>query len=431
MVELLKANNPNCFLVTGHPRTPRDQGLVESANKLVQGVLKSISAERRLKGLKVNWTNLLGQIMAVCNSQTGMKSLSTSSMISYESVFSQQYHPVLQCTVAEMHDCVSTFQRLKLSPDERLENYVKDHDIVDIDVADGRGRNVQISKEDSEDVDDANESEGDEINDDTFPDCEEDNVILCKEIKETDTSICNTMDYASEHAAIIKNIDGTTDVTLDKGMKNAGATVPLVKKINVDTGCDEYKVTGTKSDSRPYLTLDLRAAWDNGNIACPDYPLSHHNTKKFNLIMPTLTCGLCCHVGVKKKQGITVHDKDYVESIRSSTKWWDSVFIGSFAQMASHYAHTTMNEHRSALDDNPLPQVMHVTYPNEPITKDQLVTFPSNVTQVVSVVHQSQHYAVLEIDIPRRRAVIFDGLNKPLLQGIDHVISSLKCTWLI
>jgi hypothetical protein len=72
------------------------------------------------------------------------------------------------------------------------------------------------------------------------------------------------MDYTSEHAAIIKNIDGTTDVTLDKGMKNAGTTVPLVKKFNVDTGCDEYKVTDTKSDSRPYLTLDLQAAWDNG-----------------------------------------------------------------------------------------------------------------------------------------------------------------------
>jgi hypothetical protein len=330
-----------------------------------------------------------------------------------------------------MRDCVSIFQHLKLSPDKRLENYVKDHDIVDIDDADGRGRNVQISKEDSDDVDDADESEGDEINDDTFPDCEKDNVILCKEIKETNTNICNTMDYTSEHATIIKDIDGTTEVTFDKGMKNADATVPPVKKFNVDTGCDEYKAAGTKSDSRPYLTLDLQAVWDNGKIACPDYPLSHHNAKKFNLIMPTLTCGLCCHIGVKKKQVIMVHDEDYVESIRSSTKWWDSVFIGSFAQMASHYAHTTMNKRRSALDDTPLPQVMHVTYPIEPITKDQLVTFPSNVTRVVSVVHQSQHYAVLEIDIPGRRVVIFDGLNTPLLQWIDHVISSLKRTRLI
>jgi hypothetical protein len=88
------------------------------------------------------------------------------------------------------------------------------------------------------------------------------------------------MDYTSEHATIIKDIDGTTDVTFDKGMKNADATVPLVKKFNVDTGCDEYEAAGTKSDSRPYPTLDLQAAWDNGKIAHPDYPLSHHNAKK-------------------------------------------------------------------------------------------------------------------------------------------------------
>jgi hypothetical protein len=41
------------------------------------------------------------------------------------------------------------------------------------------------------------------------------------------------MDYMSEHATIIKDIDGTTDVTLDKGMKNAGATVPLVKNLTL------------------------------------------------------------------------------------------------------------------------------------------------------------------------------------------------------
>jgi hypothetical protein len=67
-----------------------------------------------------------------------------------------------------MHDCVSIFQRLTLSPDKRLEKYVKDHDIVDINDADARGRNLQITQEDSDDVNYADESEGDDINDDTF-----------------------------------------------------------------------------------------------------------------------------------------------------------------------------------------------------------------------------------------------------------------------
>jgi hypothetical protein len=71
VVDLLKASNPNCFIVTGCPRTPCDQGSVESANKIVQQVLKSISSENCLQSIEVNWTKLLGQVMAVCNSHSG------------------------------------------------------------------------------------------------------------------------------------------------------------------------------------------------------------------------------------------------------------------------------------------------------------------------------------------------------------------------
>jgi hypothetical protein len=71
VVDLLKASNPNCFIVTGCPRTPCDQGFVKSANKIVQQVLKSISLEICLRSIEVNWTKLLGQVMAVCNSHSG------------------------------------------------------------------------------------------------------------------------------------------------------------------------------------------------------------------------------------------------------------------------------------------------------------------------------------------------------------------------
>jgi hypothetical protein len=41
VVDLLKASSPNCFIVTGCPRTPHDQGSIESANKIVQQVLRA------------------------------------------------------------------------------------------------------------------------------------------------------------------------------------------------------------------------------------------------------------------------------------------------------------------------------------------------------------------------------------------------------
>ncbi len=86
----MKQNNPNRFIVTGRPRTPRDQCSVESANKLVQRVMKSISMERCLAGLEVTWTRFLGQVMAVCDSHSGRKKYCVSN---YEAVFGQKYHP--------------------------------------------------------------------------------------------------------------------------------------------------------------------------------------------------------------------------------------------------------------------------------------------------------------------------------------------------
>jgi hypothetical protein len=131
VVDLLKASNPNCFFVTGHPRTPRDQGSVESSNKIVQQVLKSISLENCLRSIEMNWTKLLGQVMAVCNSHSGQQKHSVSS---YKAVFGQKYHRQLKCNMSEMRECWSIFQRLKLSPDERLETYVWQHNIVDIEI---------------------------------------------------------------------------------------------------------------------------------------------------------------------------------------------------------------------------------------------------------------------------------------------------------
>jgi hypothetical protein len=127
VVDLMKENNPNCFIVHGSPRTPRDQGSVESANKLVQRVMKSMSSEHHLAGLKVNWTRFLGQVMAVCNSHSRQKKYCISN---YEAVFGQKYHPILKCSLAEMRECRSISQRLWLSTDERLKKYVRENDIV-------------------------------------------------------------------------------------------------------------------------------------------------------------------------------------------------------------------------------------------------------------------------------------------------------------
>jgi len=106
---------------------------VESAKKVVQQVLKSISSENCLQSKEVKWTKLLGQVMAVCYSHSGIRKNSVSS---YEAVFGQKYHQQLQCNLSEMHKCKLIFQRLKLSPNEQLQTYVREHNIINIEVED-------------------------------------------------------------------------------------------------------------------------------------------------------------------------------------------------------------------------------------------------------------------------------------------------------
>jgi hypothetical protein len=168
VVDLLKSSNPNCFVVTGRPRTPRDQGSVESANKLVQGVLKSISLEMHLQSpqVKVNWTALLGQDMAVCNSHSGMRKNSVSS---YEAVFGQKYHPQIKVNMSQMHECKSIFQRLKLSPDQRLQTYVNEHDIVDIPL----DSTTEFLEDEDSLQHDTDKEEGADLGDDAFPELAE------------------------------------------------------------------------------------------------------------------------------------------------------------------------------------------------------------------------------------------------------------------
>ena len=65
--------------------------------------------------------------------------------------------------MSKMRECWSIFQRLKLSPDERLETtYVWQHDIVDIEI-----NHAEFN--DDNDVDDSDKDEGVEIGDDAFP----------------------------------------------------------------------------------------------------------------------------------------------------------------------------------------------------------------------------------------------------------------------
>jgi hypothetical protein len=78
-----------------------------------------------------------------------------------------------------------------------------------------------------------------------------------------------------------------------------------------------------------------------------------------------------------------------------------------------------------------MPLLLHVTYPKQILQEGQYKALPDHVTKVVVVMHDRDHYTVMEIDIPVKKVVIYNGLDRELKKWIDHVVSWMKQCMLV
>jgi hypothetical protein len=333
VVDLLKESNPNCFILTGRPRTPRDQGSIESANKIVQQILKSISLENCLRSMKENWTKILGQVMAVCNSHSGRRKHSLSS---YEAVFGQKYHPQLKSNMSEMRECRSIFQRLKMSPDERLEACVQQHNIVDIEFD-------HAEYDEYDNVDDSDEDEGVDIDENAFSELnlEENNVQLVNQ--SSDDGLGDTRMHDDD-----RDDNSINEVLVVDPPPIVVDPPPVYCQITSDSPppVDKEPTEPTMFCVREYSTFTAQEVWDHGNIAQYHQPLVG-TCDEFQFLWPMLTCrDYCFPHGAPY---IQIGDDDYISSMTNRTNWYYGVFISLFAQLAAHYAHITYDERHSTL----------------------------------------------------------------------------------
>jgi hypothetical protein len=122
ILEFLRQLNPNILAVTGRPRRPRDQGSVKNVNALVKRVLGSVLTERRLAGQNPNWTEVLGSVAAVLNSQSGRGRTDVSA---YEAVFGCVYDHQFVCSKEEARRCWTIEDRMKVTNEPDFEEYVQ------------------------------------------------------------------------------------------------------------------------------------------------------------------------------------------------------------------------------------------------------------------------------------------------------------------
>ncbi len=429
--------------MTGRPRTPRDQRSVENANKLVKQVLMSLSRERRMQGIETNWTKILGQVMLVCNSHSGIRRYSTSS---YQAVFGQPYHPELWCTVAELRECKTIGQRLNLSPDDRLATYVREHDIVDyISNLGGGGVSSLASDGDDADMNGDDEEEGLDLSDDGCPDAlshdnadndgaefpslpgidlshddADDDGAEFPSLPGIDFSTTTPSVEAHGSPAITQDHDRTASKT---EMNQSEDIVSLSSTASTKDHGDGQNVNWSYTRAAEYSTLMVAEAWEHGNIARKQSSLG--DNRRYNFLWPTLSCEDCCHPhGCFQLQ---VGDDGYTDRISNTTDWYDGTFISSFAQLAAHYAHSTVAQPElGPTYPDVLPQLIHVTYPRGEVRVDQCCALRTDTTTVVAVLHDSDHDGVLEIDIKKRLIHIYDGLNRNLDRWFVFIFYALK-----
>jgi hypothetical protein len=224
--------------------------------------------------------------MAVCNSHFGRKKCCVSN---YKAVFGQKYHPTLKCSLAEMRECWSISQRLWLSPDERLEKYVMENDIVDMDF----DKNVLAA---TLDEDDEAEEEYDrmhppvELDDAAFPDitvsfdsdednddkvgyhhgagkakAQEDNVVLVR------GTTASTDVPAMQVNILPQTFQGEVSNSVSLAAPKAAPPGP-----NRTMTCSLWTATtgGVVANKHPetfrvseYSAFMLQEAWNNGNMA--------------------------------------------------------------------------------------------------------------------------------------------------------------------
>jgi hypothetical protein len=67
-----------------------------------------------------------------------------------------------------------------------------------------------------------------------------------------------------------------------------------------------------------------------------------------------------------------------------------------------------------------------VTNPYQILKEGKYKALPDHVTKVVAVMHDRDHYAMMEIDIHEKMVVIYNGLYRELDKWIEHVVRGMK-----
>ena len=207
---------------------------------------------------------------------------------------------------------------------------------------------------------------------------------------------------AAPNAAATAN---TTPVLFDRSFAPDRSTSPF--DINEGMLSKHHPPSMTKVQ-KP--TLTVADAWDLG--------VTHSNgTEDFKFVNAGLHCDTCGYYQVPPH--ILIGDSAYVNRMKFGEHYFGFDFILSFVYLVAHVSHLEPPKAQ-----NPFLQV--ITYENQQLVKDDVVTVPNRHNTIVGVFYTSLHYAIAEVEIKSRTITIYDGLFYDLPNWYKNVVQLLK-----
>jgi hypothetical protein len=241
--------------------------------------------------------------------------------------------------------------------------------------------------------------------------------------EEQTTPLTSNVSAPPQHNLLSIQEEPPAPVNLDP--KFAAANSPDKSKLEDPDDNECVLIDGPhKSPEAPNRSLSkysLSDAWTRNNLTTSHIKFSGTSTYSHKFLQPELHCKQCSFP--QSSTIIFIGDQAYFNKCSNTTVWLDGDFIECFATLSYHYAHSSGMPTATGKD---IPQLVHVKHPKQILAADHVKPISSQVLRLVGILHNQDHYVVLEVYIAERRILIFDGLSRDLLQWTDHIVTVFK-----
>ena len=177
-----------------------------------------------------------------------------------------------------------------------------------------------------------------------------------------------------------------------------------------------------EASNRSLEKYSLAEAWKMDALVTSHSKFSGRSTSTHMFLNPEVHCASCSFP--QSSTFICIGNKNYINKCSKTNVWLDGNFIAGFTTLLYHYAHSSGTS--LVGNEKNLPQLIHAIFSKQQLAISGIKPLPKDVDRLVAILHNDGHYIVLEVNIPERKFLIYDGLSRELLQWKDHIIIVLK-----